>query len=109
MEGYSRFRAAVAKLHTLWRIEPHEPGSAIPLVGQAKRIANTLIRWYVGPIVEQQNAFNAATVNAVQALADSVERLAGEHAPLRQHVADIEQHLLDIDDAQTAMARRLSE
>jgi hypothetical protein len=72
-------------------------------------MANTLIRWYVGPIVEQQNAFNAATVNAIQAMADSVERLANEHAPLRQHVADMEQHLLDIDDAQTTMARRLAD
>ncbi len=109
MESYTRFRAAVATLHTLWRIEPQEPGSALPLVGKAKHLANTLIRWYVGPLVEQQNAFNAATVNAVQALADTVERLAGEHAPLRQHVADIEQHLLDIDDAQTSMARRLAD
>jgi hypothetical protein len=109
MESYTRFRAAVAKLHTLWQIEPREPGSALPLVGHAKHMANTLIRWYVGPIVEQQNAFNAATVNAIQAMADSVERLANEHAPLRQHVADMEQHLLDIDDAQTAMARRLAD
>jgi glycosyltransferase involved in cell wall biosynthesis len=109
LEQYTRFKDAVARLHELWRIAPHEPGSRLPLVGRAKSLANTLIRWYIQPVVEQQNAFNAATVNAVQSLADTVERLAGEHAPLRQHVADIEQHLLDIDDAQTAMARRMAD
>lgn len=109
MEQYLRFKESVAKLHALWRLAPHEPGSALPLLGEAKRLANTLTRWYVQPIVEQQNAFNAATVHAVQELADTLERLVGEHAPLRQHVADIEQHLLDIDDAQTAMARRMAE
>jgi glycosyltransferase involved in cell wall biosynthesis len=108
MERYLQFRTAVARLHELWKLEALEPGSALPLVGQAKRMANTLTRWYLQPIIEQQNAFNAATVNAIQALADTTERLVGEHAPLRQHVADIEQHLLDIDDAQTEMARRMA-
>jgi glycosyltransferase involved in cell wall biosynthesis len=104
-----RLKQAVAKLHELWRIQPQEPGSALPLIGAAKRLANTLTRWYIQPIVEQQNTFNAALVNAVQELSDTVERLSDEQAPLRQHVADIENHLLDIDDAQTAMALRLSD
>jgi glycosyltransferase involved in cell wall biosynthesis len=107
MEQYLRFREEVGRLHSLWKLEAIEPGSALPLVGQAKRLANTLIRWYMQPIIAQQNAFNAATVNAVQALADTTERLVAQQAPLQQHVADIEQHLLDIDDAQTEMARRM--
>jgi hypothetical protein len=59
--------------------------------------------------VAQQNAFNADLVNSIQVLADTLERLASEHGPMQQHLADIEQHLLDIDDAQTALARRLAE
>jgi hypothetical protein len=109
MEHYLRFKESVARLHALWRLAPQEPGSALPLLGEAKRLANTLTRWYAQPLIEQQNAFNAATVHAVQELADTLERLVGEQAPLQQHVADIEQHLLDIDDAQTAMARRMAE
>ena len=109
MASYTQFRELVARLHQHWRVEPQALGSPLPLVGQAKRIANRLAEWYVQPIVEQQNAFNADVVNSVQALADTLERLVREHAPMRQHLADIEYHLLDIDDAQTEMARRLAE
>jgi glycosyltransferase involved in cell wall biosynthesis len=122
-------KAAVARLDELWQVQPHELTSQTPLLGEAKRAANSLTRWYVLPIVEQQNAFNAAIVHAIQQLAEVVEsmnanapalqaqvehvRIQVEHlmhqqAPLHQHIADIEQHLFDIDDAQTGLAARLA-
>jgi glycosyltransferase involved in cell wall biosynthesis len=108
MADYTRLRELVARLHERWRVEPRALQSALPLVGQLKRMANRLTEWYVRPIVAQQNAFNADLVNSIQVLADTLERLASEHGPMQQHLADIEQHLLDIDDAQTALARRLA-
>src|SRR5262249_13810114 len=123
-------QAAVAHLDELWKVQPHELTSQLPMLGEAKRAANSLTRWYVLPIVEQQNAFNAAIVQALQQLAEAVEHLSGiapqlggqieqlrthierlqhEQAPVHQHIADIEQHLCDIDDAQTLLAERLAQ
>ena len=57
---------AVAHLDGLWKVEPRPLGSAVPGVGRAKELANSLTKWYVQGIVEQQNAFNAALVQAIQ-------------------------------------------
>ena len=52
----------------------------VPVVGRGvaltKRVVRLLLRWYINPIVDQQNDFNAA---AVRALGD----LAAENARLR--------------------------
>lgn len=98
----------IARLHALWRVAPGDLGSATPLLGAAKQAANTLTRWYVEPLVERQNGFNAALVHAIQALAEALTRVEADLPALRQHIADLEQHALDIDDLQTAMARRLA-
>ncbi|HWQ12993.1 MAG TPA: glycosyltransferase family 4 protein [Roseiflexaceae bacterium] len=103
------YREKVAALDHLWQVRPQELTSALPALGRAKRAANTLTRWYVAPIVEQQNTFNAATVHALQAIAETLSRLVAEQPALRQHLADIAQHLADIDEAQTALARRIAE
>ncbi|NWG20306.1 MAG: glycosyl transferase family 1 [Chloroflexi bacterium] len=102
------YRDSLSRLHELWRVTPGDLGSAMPLLGAAKHAANTLTRWYVEPLVERQNAFNAAVVHAVQALADALARVEAAQPALHQHIADLEQHVLDIDDLQTAMARRLA-
>jgi glycosyltransferase involved in cell wall biosynthesis len=102
------YKRKVAALDQLWKVQPQELTSANPLVGQAKQAANSLTRWYVAPIVEQQNAFNAATVHALQAIAETLNLLVAQQPALRQQLADIEQHLADIDDGQTALARSLA-
>jgi glycosyltransferase involved in cell wall biosynthesis len=66
--------AAVERLDGLWQVRPAQLGSAVPLLGQAKQAANSLTRWYVQGIVEQQNAFNAALVQALQQIADADDR-----------------------------------
>lgn len=123
-QDYLAFKQQLAQLHQLWQVRPQALDSAIPLLGRAKQTANSLTEWYLQPIIEQQNAFNAATARAIQALADTFEQMLRddvdrriqerfeliqhEQEPIRQHIADIEQHLLDIDDAQTTIARRLA-
>jgi hypothetical protein len=37
-----------------------------------------LLRWYINPIVDQQNDFNAAVVRALAELSAEVERLKSE-------------------------------
>lgn len=102
------YKRKVAALDELWKVQPQELTSSQPLVGQAKQAANSLTRWYVTPIVSQQNDFNAATVHALQAIAETLTQLVAEQPALRQQLADIEQHLADIDDAQTAMAKKIA-
>lgn len=112
------YQAKIAALDQVWKVVPQDLGAANPLLGEAKRRANSLTRWYVEPVIAQQNAFNAATVHALQALAEVVTNLAADHPALarllaeqpgvRQTLADIEQHLSDLDDAQTVLARRIA-
>jgi hypothetical protein len=51
----------------------------VPVVGRGlaltKRVVRLLLRWYINPIVEQQNDFNAAAVRALNELAAEQERL----------------------------------
>lgn len=54
----------------------------VPVFGRAlalaKRATRILLRWYINPIVEQQNDFNAAAVRALSALQREVEALRVE-------------------------------
>ncbi len=51
----------------------------LPVVGRGialtKRTVRLLLRWYINPIVDQQNDFNAATVRALNEIAAENERL----------------------------------
>lgn len=59
-------------------------------VGASRRAARYLLRWYINPIVEQQNHFNAALLN-LDALHEAREReLLREIAELRERVAALE-------------------
>jgi hypothetical protein len=129
---------AVARLDGLWKVEPRPLGSPVPGVGRAKELANSLTKWYVQGIVEQQNAFNAALVHAIQSLAANddrrhselslhinaasgqlrqalalaqkrVEQVALRVEQLAQRVEQQSHHFADIDDAQTAMADAVAE
>ena len=54
----------------------------VPVVGRgvalAKRAVRLLLRWYINPIVDQQNDFNAAVVRALNELAVTQEQLRME-------------------------------
>lgn len=110
----------LGRLDDLWKVQPQPLTSGLPMLGQAKELANSLARWYVQTIVEQQNAFNAAVVQAIQALAANDDRRHTElvaqihlmngqlNAALRR-MEQIERHLADVDDAETALATALVE
>lgn len=63
----------VAEAAELVRVSAHLPVTwDTPLAGRAlaiaKRTMRLALRWYINPIVEQQNAFNDAVVRALAAL-----------------------------------------
>lgn len=124
----------VGRLDDLWKIQTQPLSSGLPIVGQAKEMANSLTRWYVQAIVDQQNAFNAGVVQAIQALAASDDQ---RHTELTMHIHALHnhlnqtrhtmatvqrmaeqlasrldeqaRHLSDIDDAETSLAAAVSE
>jgi hypothetical protein len=65
-------RLAVVSAH--WGIASDLPVFGRPLVF-LRRIMRVSLRWYINPIVEQQNAFNQATVRALHELQDENEAL----------------------------------
>lgn len=114
----------IKRLDELWQLEPRPLTSEVPGLGRAKELANSLTKWYVQAIVEQQNAFNAAVVHAMQALAANDDRRHAEVSnqarqaltllqkrieQLGQRIEEHARHLADIDDAQTALAETLAE
>jgi len=76
------------------RVEPHPPvawprwpaGLWPKVVALYQKITRRLLRWYINPIVEQQNAINAVLLYAVETLAQEVILLegqqTGEHASI---------------------------
>lgn len=68
-------------------------------IGLGQRAARYLLRWYVNPIVEQQNHFNAAAVR-LDALDDARHKeLVRELVELRARVAILERQLDEQRDA----------
>jgi chromosome segregation ATPase len=71
------------KLDQLWKVQPQPLSSSLPGVGRAKELANSLTRWYVQSILDQQNDFHAAVVHTFQAFAAEMDQ---RHAELMQHI-----------------------
>lgn len=62
-------------------------------LGASRRVARYLLRWYINPVVEQQNHFNAALL-ALDALREAREReLVREIDELRARVAALEERV----------------
>jgi hypothetical protein len=73
-------RSALTEAMDAAHISAHTPILwDVPVVGRGialtKRVVRLLLRWYINPIVDQQNDFNAATVRALSDLAAENERL----------------------------------
>lgn len=52
-------------------------------VAYAKKVTRRLLRWYINPLVDQQNRFNAAVVNTISDQSKVIE-------PVEQRVSDLE-------------------
>jgi hypothetical protein len=80
-------RAAVAEVEALravsahWPLVWHTPRQRVEVFVQ--RLVRRALRWYIAPIVEQQNAYNNAVARALQLLVDANRQLAAELATLR--------------------------
>lgn len=58
---------------------PHWPKGLWPkIVALMQKIVRRLLRWYIDPLIAEQNRFNAAVVTALEALAQENTRLREE-------------------------------
>ena len=95
----SELRSLVREVNERWNVSAHLPitWSGPPLVGRgiayAKRAARLLLRWYINPIVEQQNNYNAAATRALLQTNAYLEQLTRENYALEQRLATLEHQL----------------
>ncbi|NTV63577.1 MAG: hypothetical protein HGA65_08585 [Oscillochloris sp.] len=103
----------IGRLDDLWKVQPQPLGSALPVLGQAKELANSLTRWYVQAIVDQQNAFNASVVQAIQALAANDDHrhteLTLQIHMLNNHLSQLRQSLVVSQRIADQLSKRLDE
>jgi hypothetical protein len=66
--------ARLATINAHWGISSDVPLLG-PLVVLSRRVLRLMLRWYINPIVEQQNAFNEAAVRAIHDLYAENEQL----------------------------------
>src|SRR3954447_8248549 len=66
----AELRRSADAVNDTWFVSAHLPITwDVRVVGRllayAKRVVRVLLRWYINPIVEQQNRFNSATARAI--------------------------------------------
>ena len=91
----NELRDAVAEVEALRAVSTHwpltwrTPRERIEVFMQ--RLIRRALRWYIAPIVEQQNAYNNAVAQALQLLLQSHEQLAAEVQELKMKNSKIEE------------------
>jgi hypothetical protein len=93
-EAPAEARSALTEAMEAAHISAHTPILwDLPVIGRGialtKRVVRILLRWYINPIVDQQNDFNAAVVRALGDLAEENERLRVALEALRAEQAAV--------------------
>ena len=95
----AELRRSVDAVNDLWFVSAHLPITwQVRVVGRllayAKRAVRLLLRWYINPIVEQQNRFNSATARAITEIDAYQERMTREWLLLEERVARLEKSVM---------------
>ncbi|MGD8626782.1 MAG: hypothetical protein PVJ34_19750, partial [Anaerolineae bacterium] len=75
--------AALERVHSLAQVNPHLPiawphwpkGLWPKIVAATKKVVRRMLSWYINPIVEQQNRYNAAVAQSLDMLWWEMSRL----------------------------------
>ena len=94
----AELRRNVEAVNELWFVSAHLPITwdariVGRLLAYTKRVVRLLLRWYINPIVEQQNRFNSATARAITVMNAYQERMTRDWLLLEERVAKLEQEL----------------
>jgi GT2 family glycosyltransferase len=95
------------------RVEPHQPiawpewppGVWPKIRAVFQKLTRRLLRWYINPLVHQQNEINAVLLHAVESLAEEVTFLHGQMASM-ENAADADREDVPTDRAGTTDSRR---
>lgn len=92
----AELRRSVETVNDTWYVTAHLPITwDLRIVGRfgayAKRLVRILLRWYINPIVEQQNRANSATARAITVMTSYQERMTREWFLLEERVARLEE------------------
>ena len=92
----AELRRSVDTVNDVWFVSAHLPITwEVRVFGRllayAKRATRLLLRWYINPIVEQQNRFNSATARAITEISAYQERMTREWLLLEERVARLEE------------------
>lgn len=93
-------RRSADAVNDTWFVSTHLPITwDLPVVGRfgsyTKRLVRILLRWYINPIVEQQNRFNSATARAIVEITAYQERMTREWQILEERIARLEAALVE--------------
>jgi len=90
----------VEEVNRHWSVNSNLPiASTVPGLGAvliyAKRIVRRLLRWYIDPLVEQQNRFNSAAASALVEVFAHHERLMRDRVLLDERLERLEKKLME--------------
>ncbi|MFN5059080.1 MAG: hypothetical protein ACK5GU_04095 [Chloroflexota bacterium] len=83
-----------------WPIEGH--GIVGRMVAVMQKVTRRLLRWYINPIVEQQNAYNDAVLRALRLLVDAYQEQSQSQAQLPPSAPTSTQEVPPITDTTIA-------
>jgi hypothetical protein len=103
MSAGERLRAGWRAEAERWAsVSAHLPITVGGPVGWGRKGLRYLLRWYINPIVEQQNSFNAALLSLDALTRAREEELAREIAQLRARVSELEGRMAGADATPSA-------
>ena len=91
----AELRKSADAVNDTWFVSAHLPVTwDLPVVGRlgayTKRLVRILLRWYINPIVEQQNRFNSSVARAIVEITAYQERMTREWQLLEERVERLE-------------------
>ena len=95
----AELKRSVEAVNDNWFVSAHLPITwETRIVGRlgayAKRAVRVLLRWYINPIVEQQNRFNSAVARTLVEMAAYHERMTREWQSLDERVEQLEESVI---------------
>jgi hypothetical protein len=94
----AELRRSADAVNDTWFVSAHLPITwDLRVVGRlgayTKRLVRLLLRWYINPIVEQQNRFNSATARAIVEINAYQERMTREWQALEERIERLEEYV----------------
>jgi 2-polyprenyl-3-methyl-5-hydroxy-6-metoxy-1,4-benzoquinol methylase len=119
LAGVLKHQRVNSHWHIGWPAMP--PGILPKLTAYAQKIIRRLLRWYINPLVDQQNAYNAAATKLlielynqnqeclwrIQGLQDKLERLQNRLDGLQDNLGGLKNTLQELQQTRDAWLRDL--